>query len=76
MFDFDNVADILPMRLTKQSYVFRCSLGFGVSKSDNTLFDKNNDGKVTPWEVGETTQEILTDGKVDSNKLFGKVAEK
>ena len=46
MFDFDNVADILPMRLTKQSYVFRCSLGFGVSKSDNTLFDKNNDTAV------------------------------
>lgn len=48
----------------------------GVLKWAKKLFDKNNDGKVTPWEVGETAQEILTDGKVDSNKLFGKVAEK
>jgi len=40
------------------------------------FFDRDGDGKVTPKEVKDTAQEVLTDGKVDSNKLFGKVVEK
>jgi hypothetical protein len=48
----------------------------GVIKWVKNFFDRDGNGKVTPEEVGETTQEVLTNGKVDSNKLFGKVVEK
>jgi len=40
------------------------------------LFDKDHDGKVTPSEVNDTVQDLMTDGKLDSGKLFGKVTDK
>lgn len=40
------------------------------------LFDKDRDGKVTPSEVNDTVQDLMTDGKLDSGKLFGKVTDK
>lgn len=40
------------------------------------LFDKDDDGKVTPSEVNDTVQDFVKDGKLDSGKLFGKITDK
>ena len=40
------------------------------------IFDKNKDGKANITEIGETLQDSTTDGKIDANKLFGKVTNK
>ena len=41
--NFDSVSDVIAVRMSKNSPVFRCSCGLGASKSDNALFDKNTD---------------------------------
>ncbi len=43
IFNFDSVSDVIAVRMSKNSPVFRCSCGLGASKSDNALFDKNTD---------------------------------
>lgn len=40
------------------------------------IFDKNKDGKANITEIGETLQDSTTNGKIDANKLFGKVTNK
>ena len=46
VFEYDDSYNILPMRLDKRTNVTRTSLGKGVSKYDNALFDRNNDSAV------------------------------
>ena len=43
MFDFDNVSDVISVRMSKNLPVFRCSYGLGAAKYDNAVFDKNTD---------------------------------
>ncbi|UKI36325.1 MAG: hypothetical protein L6V93_20830 [Clostridiales bacterium] len=43
IFNFDSVSDVIAVRMSKNSPVFRCSCGLGASNSDNALFDKNTD---------------------------------
>lgn len=43
IFNFDSVSDVIAVRMSKNSPVFRCSCGLGASNSDNALFDKNAD---------------------------------
>ncbi|MBE7037678.1 MAG: hypothetical protein E7404_02115 [Ruminococcaceae bacterium] len=46
VFEYDDSYNILPMRLDKRTHVTRTSLGNGVSKYDNALFDRNQDSAV------------------------------
>ena len=46
VFEYDDSYDILPMRLDKRTHVTRTSLGNGISKYDNALFDRNQDSAV------------------------------
>lgn len=43
IFDFDNVSDVISVRMSKNLPVFRCSYGLGAAKYDNAVFDKNTD---------------------------------
>lgn len=43
MFDFENVSDVISVRISKNLPVFRCSYGLGAAKYDNAVFDKNTD---------------------------------
>ena len=47
--------------------------GAGVAKLFKKNLDKDGDGKISADEISGAVQDVMSDGKVDANKLFGKV---
>lgn len=50
-----------------------CLIGAGIAKLFKKNLDKDGDGKISADEISGAVQGVMSDGKVDANKLFGKV---